>query len=165
MSIRQLAERAQVTPGVISCIERGKNSPSIATLHKILTAMGSDLAAFFSGGNTRQEGPFFRRERMQAVGDGHRQYTIVFTNADGVKVEVFDETIYPADGMPELEKLECHMCGYVLSGSVVLEIGDRPAEALRPGDAFFVARNEIHRGYAVGEEPARLITVHYPIGY
>ena len=35
-SIRQLARRAGVAPGIISCIERGKNSPSISTLQKIL---------------------------------------------------------------------------------------------------------------------------------
>ena len=35
LSIRQLAELSGVTAGMISCIERGKNSPSIATLQKI----------------------------------------------------------------------------------------------------------------------------------
>ena len=33
---------------MISCIERGKNSPSITTLQKILGALGTDLAAFFA---------------------------------------------------------------------------------------------------------------------
>ena len=171
LSIRQLAERAQVTASVISCIERGKNSPSIATLHKIVTAMGSDLAAFFSGGVSPQEGPILRRERMQTVSDGHRHYTIVFdnasgnANANGVEVEILDEQIHPAEEMPEFEELKSDICGYLITGSIVLEVGDRPAETLRPGDAFFVPRGQTHRGYAVGKEAARLITVHYPLRY
>ena len=165
LSIRQLAERAQVTASVISCIERGKNSPSIATLHKIVTAMGSDLAAFFSSGAAQQEGPVLQRERMQTVSDGRRQYTIVFANTDGVEVEVFDEQIHPSEQKPEFEQLKSDICGYLITGSLVLEVGDRPAATLRPGDAFFIPRGQTHRGYAVGKEAARLIAVYYPLRY
>ena len=169
LSIRQLAERAQVTASVVSCIERGKNSPSIATLHKIVNAMGSDLAAFFSGDVPVQEGPILRRERMQTVSDGHRHYTIVFdnanANANGVEVEILDEQIHPAEEKPEFEELKSDIFGYLITGSFMLEVGDRPPEKLRPGDAFFVPRGQTHRGYAVGKEAARLITVHYPLRY
>jgi len=165
LSIRQLAERAQVTAGIISCIERGKSSPSIATLHKIVTAMGSDLATFFSNGDLKQEGPIFRRERMQAISDGDRHYTIVLANAKGVDVEMFDEQIHPAGEMPEFEKLQCDVCGYLIAGAILLEMEGRPPETLRPGDAFFVPRGTTHRGYAVGGETARLITIHYPLAY
>ena len=85
LSIRQLAGLSGVTAGMISCIERGKNSPSITTLQKVLSALGTDLATFFSAKTTRQDGPIFLREHMRAIGDGDRTYTIVFSKRPGLR--------------------------------------------------------------------------------
>jgi transcriptional regulator with XRE-family HTH domain len=165
MSIRQLAQRARVAPGIISCIERGKNSPSISTLQKILTALGSNLGAFFSVKEEKQQGPVFLREHMPAISDGDRTYTIVFGKQPGVGVEVFDESIRPSKRRPPFEMLKCDVAGYILSGSLVLEARKRPRQALRPGDAFYVRKGEEHRGFAAGDEPVRLITVYHPGRY
>ena len=78
MSIRQLAERAGVTAGIVSCIERSMNSPSISTLSKILAALDTDLQTFFSGGNHSDDGPFMRREQMKTIADDERSYTMLF---------------------------------------------------------------------------------------
>ncbi len=165
MSIRQLAGFAKVTPGIISCIERGKNSPSIATLQKILNALGTDLATFFSDEKEKEEGPVFFREHMRAISDGERNYTIVFPRTPGIGVEMFDEHIYPAKRRPPLETLKCDVAGCIISGSLVLEIKGRKKQTLRPGDAFYVSKGQEHRGFAASNEPVRLITVYYPGKY
>ena len=54
-SIRRLADLSGVTASVISGIERGKISPSITTLRKILEALGTNLATFFSSRPKEQE--------------------------------------------------------------------------------------------------------------
>jgi len=165
MSIRQLAGLAKVTPGIISCIERGKNSPSIATLQKILNALGADLAAFFSGEEGNGEGPVSFREHMRAISDGERNYTIVFPKTPGIGVEMFDEHIYPAKRRPPLETLQCDVAGYIITGSLVLEIKGRKKQTLRPGDAFYVSKGQEHRGFAANNEPVRLVTVYHPGKY
>jgi len=165
LSIRQLAKLAGVTPGIISCIERGKNSPSLATLQKILGALGTDLASFFTGEPEQREGPVFAREHMRRVSDQERNYTIVFPRSSNIAVEMFDEHIYPAGRRPEFEKLECDVAGYIISGTLVLEIKGRGRETLRPGDAFYIRKGQRHRGFAAGEEPVRLITVYHPPTY
>ncbi len=165
LSIRQLAAQAHVTPGIISCIERGKNSPSIATLQKILSALGTDLASFFSAEKEPQQGPVFLREHMQVVGDGDRTYTIVFGKQPGVGIEMFDETILPAKRRPPFETLKCDVAGYIISGSLVLETKGEPKCVLRPGDAFYIRKGEEHRGFADQDGPVRLMSMYHPARY
>lgn len=43
----ELADRCELTKGYISQLENNLNSPSIATLTDILSALGSSLAEFF----------------------------------------------------------------------------------------------------------------------
>jgi len=165
LSIRQLAGLSGVTAGMISCIERGKNSPSITTLQKILSALGTDLTTFFSVQKEQQDGPVFLREHMRAISDGNRTYTIVFGNHPGVGVEVFDETIRPTKSRPPFEILKCDVAGYVLSGSLTLEIKKEGKQILRPGDAFYIRKGQEHRGFAAEEELVRLVTVYHPTRY
>jgi HTH-type transcriptional regulator, repressor for puuD len=165
LSIRQLAALAGVTPGIISCIERGKNSPSIATLQKILSALGTDLAAFFTGEKAGPEGPLFLREHMRAISDGDRTYTIVFTKRPGIRIEALDEHYRFSRRRPPFETLKCDVAGYVLSGSLMLEVKNQPKRTLRPGDAFYIPKGQVHRGFNASKEPARLITVYHPAKY
>ncbi len=46
---RQLAEKAGLTPSMVSQIESGRLSPSLHTLGKIAAAFGVPIAAFFDG--------------------------------------------------------------------------------------------------------------------
>ncbi len=165
LSIRQLGGLAGVTPAIISCIERGKNSPSIVTLQKILTALGTDLAAFFAEDQKRQDGPVFPREHMRAISDGDRTYTIVFRKQPGVGVEMFDETIRPSKRRPPFETLKCDVAGYVLSGNLVVELKTAGKRVLRPGDAFYIPKGKEHRGFAAADEPVRLVTMYHPARY
>lgn len=47
LSIRQLAEQSEVSPGYISQIENGKTNPSVTTLYAIATVMQVSIQAFF----------------------------------------------------------------------------------------------------------------------
>ena len=165
LSIRQLATQCGVTASMISSIERGKSSPSIVTLQKILSGLGTDLLGFLSEEQNKEAGPVFKRENMQLIQDPERSYTVVFPKKDGIYLEMLDEQIHPAKKKPILEKLKCDIAGYVLSGNLVVEIKNRTAENLRPGDAFYIPSGTLHRGFAVGEEPVRLVTLFYPNRY
>ncbi len=53
LSQRSLAKKAGVTNGIISMIEQNRNSPSLATLKKILDAFPISFSEFFPDGTTR----------------------------------------------------------------------------------------------------------------
>jgi transcriptional regulator with XRE-family HTH domain len=165
LSIRQLADKAGLSAAMLSYIERGQASPSLATLQKLLAALGTDLAGFFAEKDAHGEGPVFTREQMRIVSDPERTYTILLSKRPGVQLEMFDEHIRPSKRKPEFEKLNCDVAGYVLSGSLVLDVKGEEKRTLRTGDAFYVTKGTTHRGYALGGEEARLITVYYPASY
>src|SRR5665647_506696 len=69
ISARDLADRASLTPSYISRIENGKVSPTVATLGKVVQAMGETFASLF--GNSQAEGPVVRaRERIPLHSQG-----------------------------------------------------------------------------------------------
>lgn len=165
LSIRELAARSGVAAGMISYVERGRNSPSLATLQKILSALGADLGRFFANQRSDSAGPVFPREQMPTVSDRERSYTILLARKPGIRLEMFDEELRPTRVKPDYETLECDVAGYVLSGSLMLEMEGQRRKTVRPGDAFYVPRTTPHRGYAVGGQPVRLVTVYHPPRY
>ncbi|MDD4871070.1 MAG: helix-turn-helix domain-containing protein [Kiritimatiellae bacterium] len=165
LSIRDLAKRADVSPAMISYVERGVNSLSLVTLQKVLAALGTSIADFFSDKKSDVEGPVFVREQMRVISDAERTYTILFDRRKDVQLEMFDEHFRPSKKKPKYEMLSCDIAGYVLSGSLVLDVKGKKERTLRTGDAFYVAKGTVHRGYTVGGDEARLITAYYPASY
>lgn len=162
MSVRALAARAAITPAMISCVENGKASPSIVTLEKVLSALGTELAAFFGVEQKAPAGPLFPRESMRLVADDERSYTLIFPRTDEIGVEMTDEIMQAGRGKPPFETQTIDMAGYVLSGLLALDLKGARSRTLRPGDAFYVRAGVEHRGYAAANEPVRLITVYTP---
>jgi transcriptional regulator with XRE-family HTH domain len=165
LSIRELARKAEVSAAMISYAERGVSSLSLVTLQKVLTALGTSLTEFVSGEDKGGAGPVFARERMRVVAGEERTYTILLSKRPGVQLEMFDEHIQPSKKKPEYAKLECDVAGYVLAGCLVLDVKGAEKRTLRAGDAFYVGKGTAHRGYAVGDKAARLVTASYPASY
>lgn len=165
LSIRELAQKAEVSAAMISYAERGVSSLSLTTLQKVLSAMGTSMAEFFADKDAGGVGPVFAREQMRVISDAERTYAILLSKRPGVQFEMFDEHIQPFKKKPEFEKLKCDVAGYVLSGTLVLDVKGEERRTLRTGDAFYVTKGTTHRGYALGGDEARLITVYYPASY
>jgi XRE family transcriptional regulator, regulator of sulfur utilization len=53
VSLRNLAEKATISPSFLSQIENGQSSPSISSMEKILAALGVTLGEFFASANAR----------------------------------------------------------------------------------------------------------------
>jgi len=159
LTIRKLAEMSKVTPAVISCIERSKSSPNVATLQNIINALGLDMATFFNGSAGEQKGPIYQREHMQVVSDSARTCTVIFPKRNEIKFEMLDEIIHPVKSLPPFSSFHNDIAGYVVSGSLEFEIKDQKKKILRTGDAFYIPEGMEHRGYVIGDEPSRVITV------
>ena len=50
--------------------------------------------------------------------------------------------------------------GYVLEGTLVLEIQGQPAVTLKAGDSFFVPAGVVHDGKNTGKSPARVFATY-----
>ena len=70
---------------------------------------------------------------------------------------------FSGKNLPEFEIMDRDFAGYVVTGNIVVEIGDQPPTYLSCGDAFHVPRGVRLRGYCKNGEQARLLTILYPL--
>ena len=163
LSLRELARRTDISVSYLSGIEHDNASPTLATLRRILIALGSSYSSFFSDGEDSGEKYVFRKSGMKTVMNDDREYTFILPQRPDIHLELMDENYFPSDGMPEFETMEHDFAGYVVSGNITLEIDDEPPVQLGCGDAFHVPQGVKLRGYCRAGEKARLLTIHYPI--
>ena len=92
-SQRALAKRADVTNGIISMIEQNRNSPSVATLKKILGAFPLSLADFFTFGQLVQEKIVYSADELVEIGSGGFSFRQVGSNLKDKAMQVLHEKI------------------------------------------------------------------------
>ena len=166
LTLRDVCEKARIAPSYLSNLERGGSSPTLATLYKILRALGTDLETFFSiTSSAKMEGHVFDREGMRTAADPARRYTFLLPRRTDIKAEMLDEYLMPGEAEPEVEALECDIGAVVLTGLLELEVEGEDKKVLRAGDAFYVTAGTKHRGRCISSEPAHLITVYVPPKY
>jgi transcriptional regulator with XRE-family HTH domain len=168
LTLRQLGSKCGIAASYLSNLERGGSSPTLATLARILRALGSDLESFFANASASvaaTTGPVFRRSNMRVATDSARRYTFLLPRRKDVKAEMLDEYLMPGESDPEMESLECDVAGVLLSGTLELDVPDEGRHILCPGDSFYVAAGKQHRGRCLGPDPAHLITVYVPPKY
>lgn len=139
----ELADRAELTKGFISQLERNMTSPSIATLEDVLQCLGTTLGDFFREEKEEQivftEEDYFEKEDAEC---GNR-VTWIIPNAQKNTMEPirlhFEKggSTYP-DNPHEGEEF-----GYVLHGKVEIHIGNRIYTA-KKGDSFYYVADRTH---------------------
>lgn len=155
----ELADRAELSKGFISQIERNLTSPSIATLEDVVLALGMDFGSFFS----EEEKPqvVFTDEDYFVKEDDARKYSIewIVPNAQKnemeplrVKLEAGGQTLL--DNPHEGEEF-----GYVISGSIVVHIG-KEAHKVKKGETFYLYPDKAH--YISSARGAEIIWVSSP---
>ena len=155
----ELADRAELTKGFISQLERDLTSPSIATLVDILQCLGTDLKSFFSDFEDNQivfhKSDYFEKEDNEL---GNKIEWII-PNAQKNMMEPILITLkaggctYP-DNPHEGEEF-----GYVLSGNVEINIGSRKIKAAKGESFYFTAK---YKHFITSKEGATLIWVSAP---
>ncbi|MHB0946160.1 MAG: helix-turn-helix domain-containing protein [Sedimentisphaerales bacterium] len=166
IGLRQLARMAQVSPASLVAIEKGSTSPTLATLNKILKAMGSNFNEFFSDRLPDPQVPVFSRAEMRSFNDVHREYTLLFPKRAGMRFEMILETISHSEKIVEWEVHDCDLGGIVLSGQqATLEIAGIGKWNLSKGDAYYIPAGSKHRLINSGEQPLKQVTVVSPPKY
>ena len=163
ISLRELARRTDISVSYLSGIEKDKASPTLATLRRILVALGSNFPNFFSDENDNKGQFIFRKSGMKTVMNDDREYTFILPQRPDVHLEMMDENYFPCKRIPEFETMEHDFAGYVVSGNITVEISDSGPVHLSCGDAFHVPQGVQVRGYCRAGEQARLLTIHYPV--
>lgn len=156
----ELADRAELSKGFISQVERDLTSPSIATLVDILQCLGTNLKEFFNDAEDNQivfhDDDYFEKAD-DALGN---KIEWIIPNAQKNEMEPIRLTLKPnGSTYPDLPH-EGEEFGYVLSGSITIHIGSKIYKA-KKGEAFYFTPDGTHYLEA-GKTGATLIWVSSP---
>ena len=155
----ELADRAELSKGFISQLERDLTSPSISTLVDILQCLGTSLKDFFQEESDEQI-VFGNEDYFEKV-DTELKNTVewIIPNAQKNMMEPIRLTLQPGGSTyPDLPH-EGEEFGYVLKGKVEIHLGKRSYIA-KKGDAFYYKADKTH--YLKGIEQTELIWVTSP---
>lgn len=158
---KELADRAELSKGFISQLERDLTSPSIATLMDILQCLGTNLEEFFS--ETTAEQVVFKKTDYFEKYDGELKNLVkwIIPNAQKNMMEPILLSLDPGGSTYPDNPHEGEEFGYVISGSIVLHIGNRSFKA-KKGESFYFTANKQHYITASGKSGATLLWVSTP---
>ena len=162
LSQRALAKKAGVTNGIISMIEQDRNSPSLATLKKILDAIPMSFSDFFTIGAPPQLKTFYKAEELAEIGSSGFSFKQVGVNLTGKAIQILHERIEPgADTGEDMLRHESEEGGVVVRGNIELTVGGETA-TLGPGDAYYFDSRTPHRFRNVGCDEAEIVSACSP---
>lgn len=132
----ELADRAELSKGFISQLERDLTSPSIATLVDILQCLGTDLKTFFD--DTEDDRVVFGKDDYfeKTDTDLHNRVEWIIPNAQKNIMEPIRLTLEPGGSTYPDNPHEGEEFGYVLSGSISIVVGNKRYRA-KKGEAFY----------------------------
>lgn len=155
----ELADRAELSKGFISQMERNQTSPSIATLLDVLQCLGTNVSDFF---REEEEDPVvFRKEDFFEKKDPELKNTIewIVPNSRKHVMEPILLTLEKGGSSYPDVPHEGEEFGYVLSGSVTVCIGTRRIR-VKKGETFYFTPDKEH--YITSAAGASLLWVSSP---
>lgn len=158
----ELADRAELSKGFISQVERNLTSPSIATLTDLLECLGSSLKSFFS--DSAEERISFGRDDQFVKTDEETlkgSITWLVPNAQKNRMEPMLVELGPGGRTQELPPFDGEELGYVLSGSIVLMHGGAKHK-LSAGESFCLQPSAPHAIHNQSKRKARFIWISTP---
>ncbi|NLK99181.1 MAG: cupin domain-containing protein [Clostridiales bacterium] len=157
----ELADRAELSKGFISQLERDLTSPSIATLVDILQCLGTNLEEFFS--ETAAEQVVFKKTDYFEKYDSDLKNLVkwIIPNAQKNMMEPILLTLDPGGSTYPDNPHEGEEFGFIISGSIVLHIGNRAYKA-KKGESFYFTANKKHYITASEKSGATLLWVSTP---
>ena len=139
----ELADRAELSKGFISQVERNLTSPSIATLMDILQCLGLTIGEFFNE-EPEEQIVFGHQDYFEKV-DNELNNTIkwIIPNAQKHIMEPILLTFQAAGSTYPDNPHEGEEFGYVLSGSISIHLGNRIYRA-KKGESFYFIPDKKH---------------------
>ncbi|MBK8438666.1 MAG: helix-turn-helix domain-containing protein [Rhodobacter sp.] len=141
LSQRELARKAGVTNSTISLIEQEAHSPSLASLHRILSAVPIAMADFFALPASQQNVMFFDRGDLAVVARGEADLRVLAAERRDKTLQLFIERYQPGAGTGE-EPIahDGETAAVVLTGTVEVTVGDETRVLRRGGGYQLIGR-------------------------
>ncbi len=156
----ELANRAELSKGFISQVERDLTSPSIATLIDILQCLGTNISDFFNDNGDDDQIVFGKNDYFEKTDvELNNKIQWIIPNAQKNMMEPILLTLEAGGSTYPDNPHEGEEFGYVLQGSVSLHIGSKTWR-VKKGESFYFTPNKSH--YITSKSGAVLLWVSSP---
>jgi transcriptional regulator with XRE-family HTH domain len=163
LSVSDLAAAAGLSIGMLSKIENGQISPSLATLQSIATALGVSITNLFAAFEDRRDCSFVKAKQgvvieRRGTKVGHVYQLLGHALGGEIAVEPFlitlkkDAVPYTAFRHAGVEFI------YMLTGEVIYRHGEQTYH-LRPGDALLFDSGAMHGPEVLVDRPMTYLSI------
>jgi transcriptional regulator with XRE-family HTH domain len=163
ITVAELARAAGLSPGMLSKIENGLTSPSLATLQALSKALDVPVTAFFRRYEEERDAVFVKAGQgltieRRGTRSGHQYQLLGHTQSKRLAVEPYlitlteESDVFPLFQHSGLEFI------YMLEGCVVYRHGDK-TYTLTPGDSLFFDADAPHGPDELVTLPIRFLSI------
>ena len=163
MTVVELAKLAELSPGMLSKIENGMTSPSLATLRSLSSALNVPVTALFRKFEEQRDATYVRAGEgllieRRGTRSGHQYHLLGHSLGGAVVQEPYlvtlteESEVFPLFQHPGSEFI------YVLEGEVIYRHADKTYH-LKPGDSLFFDAAAPHGPEELITLPVRLLSV------
>jgi transcriptional regulator with XRE-family HTH domain len=164
LTLKEVADRAQISESFLSQIERGRSGASVASLQRIAAALELAVSDLFSPNGTRPR--VLRRVDRQQLAFGMLARKTLLTPKPFESVEVVSAEFEPggSTGDEAYRHGDSEELFLVVAGSVELQLGEE-LFSLGPGDCAHYRSSVPHKVVNHGQERAEVVFVICPPSY
>jgi len=163
MTVAELATMAGMSTGMLSKIENGQTSPSLATLRELSKALQVPVTAFFRKFEEEKDATYVKAGQgltieRRGTRAGHQYQLLGHSLSRDLAVEPYlitltkDSDVFPVFQHDGIEFI------YMLEGEVGYRHGDR-VYALHPGDSLFFDSDVPHGPEQLRKLPIRFLSI------
>ena len=163
MTVVELAKLAELSPGMLSKIENGMTSPSLATLRSLSSALNVPVTALFRKFEEQRDATFVRAGEgllieRRGTRSGHKYHLLGHSLGGAVVQEPYlvtlteESEVFPLFQHPGSEFI------YILEGEVIYRHADKTYR-LQPGDSLFFDADAPHGPEELIKLPVRMLSI------
>jgi transcriptional regulator with XRE-family HTH domain len=163
MTVAELATMARMSTGMLSKIENGQTSPSLATLQELSKALQVPVTAFFRKFEEEKDATYVKAGQgltieRRGTRAGHQYQLLGHSLSRDLAVEPYlitlskDSDVFPVFQHDGIEFI------YMLEGEVGYRHGDR-VYSLTPGDSLFFDADVPHGPEELRKLPIRFLSI------
>lgn len=160
LTMTQLAAKAACSESLISKIENGQATPSLAMLHRLAVALDSNIASLTSD-DTAAASPVLRQGQRPVITSGGIALERIVLPQRGGLLQANIHIVQPGAASDGQIVHVGEEVGYVLEGRLELLLGDE-CHVVEAGDAFTFSSQVPHGYRNVGQGAARVLWVNTP---
>lgn len=161
-SLRELAEETGLSASYISSLERSSASPSVASLQKLASGLGTNLLGLLGGEEETEPRVVVsaaERSKLELEIPG-----VVIENLSATD-SVLEPLLFHVQPRASSDTSYSHRGDeflYVLQGTFEITLDETKVFRLVPGDSMTFASNRPHRWWNPGDVPAVVIWINTP---